>query len=298
MQEMNDTRAELNLIVVFDAIARHGSITRAAEALNLSQPAVSHALRRLRDVTGDPLFRRIGGRMQPTPHAAAMAEGAQRLVAEARGLLRPEGFDPSASRRAFRVAASDYSLLVLLPALMAQLRAEAPGVRLILRPVGPRTPADLAEGRLDASFWGGKAPGGRFRLTPLFEERLVGVCAADHPFAGAAPNLADWLAMPQAVVSLGDPGENPVQRALGATPREVALVSPSFMGAMVTVASGGLVMALPRRLLPIADGLGLRCFVLPVQPDPYGYGILARDEARGDAGLSWLIGRIQAHTPS
>jgi len=296
---MNEARPDLNLLAIFDAIARHGSVTAAAQALNLSQPAVSHALARLRDVTGDPLFLRGRGRLQPTPRAQAMAARSRLLVAEARALLAPPGFDPAESRRSFRLAASDYAVMALVPVLLTDLNRAAPHLHLTLRPVGTGTLVALREGGLEMSFWAGALPEGPFLLQPLFTETLTGLCPPGHAFAQGPVAVEDWAAAPHVAVSLGDPGVNPVEQALAQSGlrRRVALVSPSFAGAMAALAAGGMVMALPRRLLPMALAQGLRPFDLPIPLPPYPYGLLRHQATRDDPGIGWLAARIAAAAP-
>lgn len=164
-------------------------------------------------------------------------------------------------------------------------------MKLALRPVGPETPADLSAGRLDASFWAGSPPGDGWLLTPLFEERLIGVCGPDHPFATATGiDPQDWAAEPHAIVTFGSPARNPIIRALSAlgVSEQIALVSPSFCGAMAALASSRPIMALPRRLLPIAAAFRLSTFPLPVALPSFPYGLLRHPRTADDPGLEWL----------
>jgi DNA-binding transcriptional LysR family regulator len=292
MHPMNTTRPDLNLLGVFDAILRTGSVTRAAAALNLSQPAVSHALNRLRDVTGDDLFLRRGGGLVPTARATAMAGPVAAALEAARAALTPAGFDPARATGDLALGASDYAVMALVPQVLTTLRKAAPDLRLVLRPIGPDTPAALSRGDLLASFWAGAAPGTDFDLTPLFTERLTGIAPAGHPFGATAPTLADWAACPQVVVSLGDPGTNPVAArlaALGVT-RRVALVTHSFAGALSAVRRGGLIMAVPEHLAATPEAAGLARFALPLDLPGYPYGLLSHRRMRGDARLAWLTG--------
>jgi DNA-binding transcriptional LysR family regulator len=274
---------------VLDAVARHGSVTKAARDLSLSQPAVSHALSRLRDLTGDRLFLRIGRRLVPTRRAETMAIEVRAVMEASERLFLTQSFDPSVSDRHFRIGASDYSLLTVIPGLLRCLGAVAPSVRLTLQPVGPETLADLARNVLDASFWVGAPPNESWRVTPLFDESLVGLCARKHPLLRKRRvTLDDWLRHPHAVVSLGDPSSNPVERELGRLRRlrHVALVSHSFAGAMAAVAEGGMVMAIPSRL-PVLQRNLVR-FALPLQLPSYRYGIIRHVRSTGDEGVEWL----------
>ena len=120
---MHYRRYDLNLLVVLAAIFEEGSITRASEKLNLTQPAVSHALARLRDVFADPLFVRRGAAMVPTPMARQIAERVRGALASLSALTEPTEFDPARHARVFRLALRDVFESVVLPPLLAELEA-------------------------------------------------------------------------------------------------------------------------------------------------------------------------------
>src|SRR5690606_14398164 len=131
MNKLNLSRVDLNLFVVFAAIYRHGSLTKAATELCLSQPAVSHALARLREQFHDQLFERLGRSMRPTPKAKSIYElvnlGLHHFEAS---LAQDNVFEPALSNRAFTLAARDLMEVVALPKLMAEMGQEAPHIRL------------------------------------------------------------------------------------------------------------------------------------------------------------------------
>jgi DNA-binding transcriptional LysR family regulator len=109
MHQMNDLRRiDLNLLVILDALLSEQHVTRAAERLHLSQPAVSHALARLRDLLGDPLLVRAGSNLVPTARALELVSPLAEVLAQVQSLLAPNTFDPANTRRTFRVAMSDY----------------------------------------------------------------------------------------------------------------------------------------------------------------------------------------------
>lgn len=284
-------RPDLNLLIILDAVMRHGSVSDAARELNLSQPAVSHALGRLRDRTGDRLFLRAGGRLVPTVRAIAMAGPAREVLERAQALLTPERFDPQTSTHSFRLGASDYALLAVVPLLMTALRREAPGIRLRVRDAGTETLAELGGGGLDAGLWLGASPGENWRLVPLFQDHVVGLCAADHPFAGApAVDLLEWSAQDHLSVGVAAVRSNPVDDALArcGLRRRVTVHVPSFSGGMAVLPAGRQVMVLPERLLPMAARLGLASFPLPVSISAFPYGLLRHARTFGDSGLDWL----------
>lgn len=134
IRRMNLAQLDLNLLVALDALLAEGGVGRAAQRLNLSQPAVSHALRRLREATGDPLLVRVGPRMELTPHAQALRAPLAQALDQVRGLFQAQGFDPATSMRRFRMMMPDLCVDLLMPAVLAQVAAVAPGVRLDVVP--------------------------------------------------------------------------------------------------------------------------------------------------------------------
>ncbi len=296
---MNVMKRELGLLVVFDAVAQTGSVTAAARQLALSQPAVSHALNRLRDLTGDQLFARSGRGLVATARAQALTGPVRALLAEADKLLHAGPFDHARDARRMRVAASEYALLTLVPALLREVRRSAPHVTIEIQPVGPDTLLHLERGMIDASFWGTALPKGPFQQMTLFREHLVGVARARHPVFGQTSrrvSLQHYLAHPHAVVSLGDPGRNVVDEALASEghARRIAAASPSFMANLAALTGSDLIATVPSRLCRGPHMRGLATFPLPMTVAPYAYGLIWHQRSAGDAALAWLRARIAA----
>lgn len=134
MNATNIANIDLNLLTVFDAVMECRTTTRAAERLGLTQPAISHALKRLRLLLGDPLFVRTPRGMTPTPTALELAPGINTMLRQVEALLnREKAFSPKNSGRRFVVGLSDYASFVILPGLLGVLAAEAPGVSLTMK---------------------------------------------------------------------------------------------------------------------------------------------------------------------
>ncbi|MEO5597817.1 MAG: LysR family transcriptional regulator, partial [Novosphingobium sp.] len=141
---------DLNLLVAFDVLLDECNVSRAAERLHLSQPAVSAALRRLRDFFNDPLLALHGKRMVPTPHAVALRPQIKQLLADVEGVIgRSTLFDPATSDRWFRICVSDYLSTVLFSELISALRAKAPHIRLDLQQPSEEMPVRLDRGEID-----------------------------------------------------------------------------------------------------------------------------------------------------
>ena len=175
---------DLNLLRLFDAVYRSGNVSRAAELLDVTQPAASQGLMRLRAIVHDPLFMRAAGGVQPTPRAHRLAQPIRQALAlleEALG--ETVGFDPAQSRRTFQIHMSDIGEARFLPGLMTVLREQAPGVRLETRPL-PRDQivSALDAGRVDFAF--GFLPGVKdMQQSVLLRDRYVVLLRAGHPFA-------------------------------------------------------------------------------------------------------------------
>src|SRR5579859_7050896 len=129
---MNWGAFDLNLLIVFDAVMQERSVTRAGSRIGLSQPAMSHALNRLRYMLKDELFVRTPEGMAPTPRAEILAEPLRNVLSDLQLALEPVTFDPAASDRSFSIAVNNYAAMVLSPPLVAATRAAAPSVRLDL----------------------------------------------------------------------------------------------------------------------------------------------------------------------
>ncbi len=291
-------RPDINLLIVFDAVAETKSVTVAARKLALSQSAVSHALNRLRDVLGDPLFTRCRKGLLPTAWATSMIAPVRDVLACVDALMANRSFDPATVARRFRLGASDYATLTLVPNLVRRLRKLAPNILLEIVPVGADTLAQMEDGRLDLSFWGTAPPPAPFITQELFREHYVGLMATDHPLmrgkARARVTVSQYLAYPHITVSLRDPGQNVVDQCLSklGRSRKIMTVSHSFGGNMQCLRDTDLIATLPSRLCAGDMMQGLVKFKLPILVPDYGYSVCWHRRVDGDAGVQWLKGRL------
>jgi DNA-binding transcriptional LysR family regulator len=156
MPRIHDPDLDLNLLKVFDAVMQTRSASRAAALLGVGQSAVSHALARLREATGDPLFIRSGGRMEPTARAQRLAEPLREALMLAAGALSADldaPFDPASARRVFTLGAGDYAATVLLGGLVEEIAREGWDVRIAVLPVDRNSAADMLDaGRIDLAL--------------------------------------------------------------------------------------------------------------------------------------------------
>ena len=173
---------DLNLLLVFDAVLRERSVVRAADSLAISQPAVSHALNRLRHALKDKLFIRTPAGMSPTPRAEQLALPVRRALNELQLAVEGDTFDPSTADRRFTIAVNNYAAVVAAGPILAAVRAQAPNVRLSLVPSGTLNLRDrLDRGELDLAVSGRAIDGERFASQQLIEDRFVAVLRSGHP---------------------------------------------------------------------------------------------------------------------
>jgi len=291
--KVNLAALDLNLLVALDALLREASVGRAALRIGLSQPATSHALRRLRDLIGDPLLVRVGARMELTPRAQALREPLADALEQLRGLFVAEAFDPATSRRRFGLMMPDHVTDLLLPPLIDRIAVAAPGLRLDVAPWrGPATMTaelarsiDLVIGCTAEAFAG-------FHRQRLFSDTEALAVRRGHPLAATLKRLPVFLqARHVAVVGRGQ-REDPVDTWLRddhAVSRPIALVVPSYQQALHVVAQTDLVAFAPRRLIEsLAPSLGLAAVAPPLDPGVYEEFMFHPTRTQTDPGALWL----------
>jgi DNA-binding transcriptional LysR family regulator len=299
MHQMNIDRPNLNLLAVFDAVAETGSVTHAAARLSLSQPAVSHALNRLRDQMQDPLFVRGRNRLVTTPRAEAMIAPVRKILDASRQVFATEAFSPATSTRAFRIGASDYAMMTVMPGLVRALRRLAPMTSLEICPAGPSLLAQLEQGDMDATFWGTDPPSAPYKYQLLFEECFVGLVCPRHPMVGkiaaGALTLDDYLNYPHVMVSFRDPQHSPIDARLAELghARRKGFTTPSFTANIAALAGTDLVMTSPSRLAAHADQHSLITFGLPFDVPAYCYSLVWHRRTESDPANLWLRNLVQ-----
>lgn len=308
MKDVHDIRTlvalDLNLLLLLDALLHEPHLTRAAAVVGLSQSAASHALARLRAHLVDPLFVRDRARLVPTPRAESLrAPLRHALDALAAALSPPAPFDPATSRRRFTIAAADYAQLVVLPPLVARLSADAPGVDLAARDIGPVPLSDgLAAGDFDLAIGppttvrsrpSARPAAGSLHERRLFSERFVCLVRRDHPRVGKRLDLDTYVELPHAFVApRGTPGgivdDVLAERGLS---RRVALMVQSFLVAPWAVASSDLVITLAERLArAFQDQVpsALRVLEPPLSLPRFAMHMLWHERQHDDPGHRWL----------
>jgi len=250
MVEMNWGAFDLNLLIVFDAVMHERSVTRAGSRIGLSQPAMSHALNRLRYMLKDELFVRTPEGMVPTPRAEMLAHPLRNALSEMQLALEPAAFDPAASDRRFALAINNYAAVVLAPPLVAAVSAGAPAVHLALRPSGTLDIVErLDRGDLDLTIGSVDSPGERFATAPLLEDPFIMVMRRGHPASRRKLSAAAFAALPHLEISSSGEDTGFIDRWLAASGlvRRIGLRAPYLSAGPILVQSD-MVATLSRRI--------------------------------------------------
>jgi DNA-binding transcriptional LysR family regulator len=242
---------DLNLLVVFDAVMQERNVTRAGARLGLSQPAMSHALTRLRHMLKDELFIRTPKGMIPTPRAEQLASPVKHALEGLQHSLEPDTFEPSQTKRTFRIAVDNYAAIVLVGPLVASLTNTAPGIIFDFRPSGTLNIVDLLDrGALDLAIGPFAQQGERFSRQSLLEDRFAVVLRRDHPACAARSLSIEKLAeLGQLEISSIQHATDFVDQALAKLrlARRVRMRAP-YLAAARILASSDMACILPKRV--------------------------------------------------
>jgi DNA-binding transcriptional LysR family regulator len=276
MAGLNFRTLGLNLLRVFNEVMTERSLTKAARKLALTQPAVSNALRRLREALDDELLRRSGQGLEPTPRALALWPAVQQALRQLQETLAPGSFVPSEANTTFVLAMADATAAELIPGLVQALDHEAPGVTIRVVPLTTRDPrrlldeeaADLAIGYFPAVMAGLTAQAQAGETVPFEHQRLyltryVCVMRRDHPLAHEELTLERYCAARHLLVSFSGRPYGFIDEALAGLGRQrhIVLTVNQFFTAGRVVAGSDLLTVLPRHFVSvtgIADQLVLR----------------------------------------
>jgi DNA-binding transcriptional LysR family regulator len=282
---------DFNLLRTLDVLLEEGSVVRSAKRLRLSPSAMSRALARLRDTTGDPLLVRAGRGLVPTPRALELLERTGRLVQEVEAVLRPvEMLDLKRLDRTFTFRNRDGFVENFGPALIARISDEAPGVRLnfVHKPDKESTP--LRDGSVDLETGViGKVVGPEVRAQALFRDRFIGVVREGHPMCRGEITPARYAGGRHVLTSRRGLARGPADEALeriglGA---DVATVVAGFSEALALARATDLIATVPERYTgKLRDGLF--CFPLPVPVSEFTVSLLWHPRLDADAAHRWL----------
>lgn len=295
MNSIHIERLDLNLLVVLQAVYLEGSITRASQRLHVTQPAVSHALRRLRQVLGDPLFVRHGAGIAPTPFTRQVMGPVHTALASLQATLAgARDYDPAAMPRHFRLGIRDTLEGMTLPLLHERLLTASPGSRLLCQPIDrARLADDLATGALDMALDIPMRVGEGVAHERLSgSETLVVLAPPGHPaWRRGRIALRDYLAHPHVAVSSRRSGLTMEDAALerAGHRRDVVLRVQTHAVARQLALSQNLLLTLPARQTGPEALVSAR---LPFEVPPVEYHLYWHRGQQDDPALRWLRGLV------
>ncbi|MCY7380950.1 MAG: LysR family transcriptional regulator [Gemmatimonadaceae bacterium] len=287
---------DLNLLVTLDALLVEGSVARAARRLRLSPSAMSRALARLRDTTGDPLLVRAGRGLVPTPRALELRARVGHLVEDAHAVLRPvEELDLEQLIRTFTLRTSEGFVENFGPDLIARVGREAPGVRLRFVSKGDKDSTPLRDGRVDLETGVvGTEMGPEVRAQGLFRDRFIGAVRSGHPLSRGKMTAARYAAGRHVLVSRRGRDEGPIDDALktvGLQRTIVALVG-GFSAALALARSSDLIASVPERHTATLRA-EMSGFPLPVFLPEITVSLLWHPRLDADPAHRWLRGCVR-----
>jgi DNA-binding transcriptional LysR family regulator len=295
---MDIKRIDFNLLVTLEALLAERSVSRAAQRLNLSQPALSAQLARLRAMLGDPLFIPSHRGMTPTPLALGLQTPLAAALAQLRAVVTSaRAFDPSRDRFTVHVACSDYVQSALLLDFTLALRKEAPGLRIALRAAdAARLEAQMEKGEIDLAVLTPEGIADALRSRPLFEERYVFIARRGHPALRRPLDVQRFCELEHVLVSpRGGSFTSPVDEVLDAQglQRRVVVSASTFHSVLELVERSDLVGLVPARLV---EGRAARLRVLepPLPVSGFAIHMAWHDRNHGDAAQRWLRERLVA----
>lgn len=286
-------KLDLDWLRVFLAIHHTGSVTRAAEQLGLSQATASIMLGKLRRHFDDPLFVRTSTGMVPTPQAQQLHAGISAAVGQLDALAGGAGraFDPATAERAFRIAMTDISEIVILPALVNRVRKLAPQVRIEAERIAADSARRLEAGELDLALGFMPQLEAGFYQQTLFEQDFVCLAARGHPRVKGRLGKREFLAEGHLVVTTSGTGHAIVDKVLARQGwhRRVVLQVPGFLGVARLVATTELLVIVPRRLGEmLARQERVQVLAPPLALPPFAVKQHWHERLHADAATSWL----------
>ncbi|HYH20999.1 MAG TPA: LysR family transcriptional regulator [Azospirillum sp.] len=288
-------RPDLNLLVTLDALLAEGSVAGAARRLRLSPSAMSRALARLRETTGDPLLVRAGRGLVPTPRALELRGRIGQLVEDAEAVLRPaETLDLTRLVRTFTLRTSDGFVENFGPGLIVRAAEDAPGVRLRFVPKQDKDSAPLRDGTVDLETGVvGTTTGPEVRTQALFRDRFVGAVRMGHPLCRGDISPARYAAGRHVLVSRRGLDRGLIDEALQplGLERDVVTIVGGFSAALALARATDLIASVPERHTGNLR-VGLHSFPLPIPAPQITVSMLWHPRLDADPAHRWLRGCV------
>lgn len=300
MNEIDLAQVDLNLLVLFEAVFAARHVGAAAARLHVSSSAVSHGLRRLRELLDDPLFLRTPKGVVPTTRAQELSAPVSEILSRVRAVMGSVApFQPATATRRFTIGVPDSAAAVVLPPLLALLQREAPGIDLGVRHLMPQNGVEeLDSGRCDLVIVPLEEVPARFCIKVLFEEEFVIAARRGHPFL-KAPTLRAYCQLRHVLVSISGDAHGFIDQVLAekGLSRRVALSVANFMLALAALVDTDFVAAIPSSLIAAQAGrFGLASVQAPLPLRRWDIGAVAPQVALRDAGVAWFFDALDRAT--
>jgi len=290
------SRPDFNLLVTLDVLLAEGNVTRAAQRLRLSPSAMSRALARLRETTGDPLLVRAGRGLVPTPRALELRERVSQLVQDGEAVLRPaEKLNLKQIVRTFTLRTSEGFVENFGPDLIARVGEEAPGVRLRFVQKPNKDSAPLRDGAVDLETGVvEKTTALELRVQALFRDRYIGVVRKGHPLSKGKITPSRYAAGRHICVSREDRDKGPIDEALRPfeLERKVVTIVGGFSTALGLARASDLIASVPERHTGNLRA-GMHSFPLPVPVPEFTVSLLWHPRLDADQAHRWLRGHVR-----
>lgn len=289
-------RPDFNLLVPLDVLLAEGNVTRAAQRLRLSSSAMSRALARLRQTTGDPLLVRAGRGLVPTPRALELREQVRQLVQDGEAVLRPaEKLNFKQIVRIFTLRTSEGFVENFGPDLIARVGEEAPGVRLRFVQKSNKDSAPLRDGTVDLETGVvEKTTAPELRIQALFRDRYIGVVRKGHPLSKGKITPSRYAAGRHICVSREGLDRGPIDEALQplGLEREIVTIVGGFSTALGLARASDLIASVPERHTGNLRA-GMHTFPLPVSMPEFTVSMLWHPRLDADQAHRWLRGHVR-----
>ncbi len=287
---------DLNLLAVFDAVMQERNLTRASKRLGLSQPAVSHALARLRHALTDELFVRGPDGMVPTPRAERLARPVREALAGLQMALESQAVQPADMAGRFTIAVNGYTAFALTNRIVDALLAEAPQLRLTVVPSGTRSiPDELDAGLIDLALADLLEGGDRFKCSRVLTDRYVAVVRSQHPAASTQLSLESFAGLRHVTLTSTGDSTSFVDEALDAAGlRRTIVLSLPFLAVPDALAGSDLVAILPARVaVRLQRNWDLVACPLPCAAPPVHLSMTWHRRVDGQVEHLWLRSAVR-----
>ncbi|MEM1310894.1 MAG: LysR family transcriptional regulator [Cyanobacteria bacterium P01_D01_bin.115] len=298
MNSVHDGQIDLNLLHIFEAVMMELNVSRAAERLNMTQPAVSHALKRLRRVTNDELFVKVPSGVSPTPKALELWEPVRDGLLQIRQALSPPAFEPATAQQTFNLTMADYTAALLLPKLLTVLQQTAPEIDLRIRPnTNVNAVSLLEQAEIDIALGRFFRPGARLRVQDVMRDRYVCIMRQGHPLARKKLTLKSYVNANHLLVSLTGEATGFIDEQLReqGLKRRIMLSVNQFTLVPELIATSDLITAIPQRILAKSPySQQLHIVELPVEVAPAELQMMWHERKHADPAHEWLRQQLVA----